>query len=96
MSLGSIPDCLRLATSRPMASVRLTELIPVSNKASLSPVLITRTFWSSTTLSVGRNWSLIILLISSAVGPRKVFFGSPIASGPSDTTVASMVPSLKR
>src|SRR5215831_8159899 len=55
MSLGSIPDCLRLVTSRPIASLRLTELIPVSNSASLSPVLITSTFWSSTTLSAGRK-----------------------------------------
>src|SRR6516225_5775097 len=39
-SAGSMPDCLRLATSRPMSSLRLTELMPVSNKASLSPVLI--------------------------------------------------------
>jgi hypothetical protein len=54
-SAGSMPDCLRLETSRPMSSLRLTELVPVSNKASLSPVLITRTFWSSTTLLVGRN-----------------------------------------
>src|SRR5262245_35939264 len=91
MSLGSMPDCLRLAASRPIASLRLTELIPVSNKASLSPVLITSTFSSSTTLSAGRKWSLIILPSSSAVGPRKVRDAGPIASGPSETTVASML-----
>src|SRR5262245_15836592 len=96
MSLGSIPDCLRLVTSRPIASLRLTELIPVSNSASLSPVLITSAFWSSTTLSAGRKWSLIIWPSSSAVGPRKVREAGPIASGPSDTTVASMLPILKR
>jgi hypothetical protein len=55
MSLGSIPDAFRFATNRPIASLRFTELMPVSNKASLSPVLMTSTFWSSTTLLVGKN-----------------------------------------
>jgi len=53
--VGIDADFLRLATSSPIASVRFTELMPVSNSASLSPVLITRTFWSSTTLLVGRK-----------------------------------------
>src|SRR5215813_13634760 len=40
---------------QPAHRVVALELIPVSNSASLSPVLITSAFWSSTTLSAGRK-----------------------------------------
>ncbi len=54
--LGSMPAWLRLVNSRPVCALgRFTVLMPVSNRASLSPVLITSAFWSSTTLSVGRK-----------------------------------------
>ena len=96
MSLGSMPASLRLAARRPIRLSRLTELMPVSNTASLSPVLMTSALLVEHHV-VGRQEMVdIIAELVGALGPRKVRAGSPIDSGPSDTTVASMLPSLNR
>ena len=53
-------------------------------------------FCSSTTLSGDRKLSVNIFRISSSGTPVKVPLGSPSGSGPSETTVTSAPPRLKR
>ena len=56
MSAGLMPASFMLINSRPVLVLgRCTDSMPVSISTSLSPVLITSAFWSSTTLSVGMN-----------------------------------------
>ena len=90
---GGLERGRQLAGGRPnMADVPM----PVSNRTSLSPVLSTSTFCSSTTLVGERKLSVSILLTSSFEVPRKLAEGSPSGKGPSDTTVAWILPWLKR
>ena len=70
--------------------------MPVSNSTSLSPMFTIGEFCSSTMLSAGRKLSVSIFLISSSEAPVKVPLGGPSGSGPSDTTVTSAAPSMKR
>src|SRR5829696_1651471 len=60
------------------------------------PVVSTSTFCSRTALSIGRKFSLSWRSISSLLSPVKLVCGSPSGSVPSDTIVASALPSLKR
>jgi hypothetical protein len=97
-SFGSMPAALRLPVSRPVSgpSILLAPM-PLSNSTTRSPVLMTSAFCCSTTLSVGRKLSVSVLASSSFDRPTKMSdLGSPIGNGPSETTVASMLPTLKR
>ena len=97
MSFGSMPACLSLLMSLPVVGPKSFRLpMPVSNSTSLSPVLTTSAFCSRTALPIGRKLSVSCLSISSLLSPLKLVCGSPSGSVPSDTTVASALPSLKR
>src|SRR5215204_2954558 len=76
--------------------VRHHHRMPVSKRTSRSPVLSTSTFCSRTALSIGRKFSLSWRSISSLLSPVKLVCGSPSGSVPSDTIVASALPSLNR
>src|SRR3954471_12199512 len=91
-------DVLRsVLMSLPVVGPKIFRLpMPVSKRTSLSPVLSTSTFCSRTALSIGRKFSLSWRSISSLLSPVKLVCGSPSGSVPSDTIVASALPSLKR
>ena len=83
--------------SLPVVGPKMFRLpMPVSNSTMRSPVLSTRMFCSSTAFSSGRKLSVSCLSISAGESPLKFLCGSPSGSGPSDTMVASALPSLKR
>lgn len=92
-----MPACLSVLMSLPVVGPKIFRLpMPVSKRTSLSPVLSTSTFCSRTALSIGRKFSLSWRSISSLLSPVKLVCGSPSGSVPSDTIVASALPSLKR
>ena len=97
MSPGLMPASAMLFCRRPVVGPNAFEVpMPVSNSTSLSPKLTIGEFCSSTTLSGDRKLSLSIFLTSSSGTPMKVPLGGPSGSGPSDTTLTSALPSVKR
>ncbi len=92
-----MPAALRLAISLPGVGPNIGEVpMPLSISTIRSPVLSTMTFCSSTTLLGSRKLSVSIVPISSFDTPEKVPDGSPSGRMPSETTVPSKLPSLKR
>jgi hypothetical protein len=71
--------------------------VPVSNSTRWRPVLTTTAFCSNSTASTGRKLRSSNFLMSSALTPAsRPSLGGPTFSGPSETTVTSKEPSLKR